>query len=109
MVAALREERLISATEPYVHDVPHSFRSGMRIEPLISLQWFCDMEKLAAPAIAAVEEGRLRFHPSDPHTQVYLELAGEHPAVVRLTPAVVGAPDPGVVPRRGAVRRNRAA
>ena len=44
----------------------------MRIEPLISLQWFCDMEQLAAPAIAAVKEGRLRFHPERPHTQVYL-------------------------------------
>src|SRR5213076_3573863 len=47
VVLALREEGLISGTQPYVHDVPHSHRSGMRIEPLISLQWFCDMEKLA--------------------------------------------------------------
>src|SRR5439155_26492454 len=43
VVAALREEGLISGTQPYVHDVPHSQRSGRRIEPLISLQWFCDM------------------------------------------------------------------
>ena len=72
VVAALREEGLISGTQPYVHDVPHSHRSGMRIEPLISLQWFCDMEKLAGPAIAAVEEKRLRFHPENPWTGVYL-------------------------------------
>ena len=31
-----------------MHDVPHSHRSGRRIEPLISLQWFCDMNELAA-------------------------------------------------------------
>ena len=73
VVAALREEGLVSGTHPYTHDVPHSQRSGMRIEPLISLQWFCDMEKLAAPAIAAVKDGRLRFHPEKPWTGVYLD------------------------------------
>ncbi|MEJ7750440.1 MAG: valine--tRNA ligase [Thermoleophilaceae bacterium] len=73
VVAALREEGLVSGTRPYSHDVPHSQRSGMRIEPLISLQWFCDMEKLAAPAIAAVKDGSLRFHPEKPWTGVYLD------------------------------------
>ncbi len=73
VVAALREGGHMSGTEPYSHDVPHSHRSGMRIEPLISLQWFCDMEKLAGPAIAAANDGSLRFHPQRPHTQVYLD------------------------------------
>jgi valyl-tRNA synthetase len=73
VVAALREESLLSGTEPYVHDVPHSHRSGRRIEPLISLQWFCDMERLAEPAIVAVSDGRMRFHPEKPWTGVYLE------------------------------------
>jgi valyl-tRNA synthetase len=73
VVAALRAEGLVSGTQPYVHDVPHSHRSGMRIEPLISLQWFCDMRRLAEPAIAAVREGRLRFHPEQPWTGVYLD------------------------------------
>ena len=73
VVAALREEGLVSGTKPYVHDVPHSHRSGMRIEPLISLQWFCDMNELARPAIEAVREGRVRFHPEAPWTGVYLD------------------------------------
>jgi valyl-tRNA synthetase len=72
VVAALREEGLISGTEPYEHDVPHSHRSGRRIEPLISLQWFCDMNELARPAIEVVEDGRVRFHPEKPWTDVYL-------------------------------------
>jgi valyl-tRNA synthetase len=63
VVAALREQGLVSGTQPYVHDVPHSHRSGRRIEPLISLQWFCDMERLAGAAIEPVRDGRLRFHP----------------------------------------------
>ena len=73
VVAALREQGLVSATEPLRHDVPFSHRSGRRIEPLISLQWFCDMQALAAPAIACVEDGRVRFHPARPSTQVYLD------------------------------------
>src|SRR3954467_6444746 len=72
VVAALREDGLISGTKPYVHDVPFSQRSGRRIEPLISLQWFCDMKGLAEPAIAAAREGRLSFHPEKPWTEVYL-------------------------------------
>jgi valyl-tRNA synthetase len=72
VVAALREEGLISGTQPYSHDVPHSHRSGMRIEPLISLQWFCDMNELARPAIEAVRDGRVTFRPERPWTGVYL-------------------------------------
>ncbi len=63
VVAELREQGLVARTEELVHTVPFSHRSGERIEPLISLQWFMAMEGLAAPAIAAVEEGRLRIHP----------------------------------------------
>ena len=63
VVAALRAERRINRTEPYKHEVPYSQRSGQRIEPLISLQWFMRMEELAAPAHAAVAEGRVRIHP----------------------------------------------
>ncbi len=73
VVSDLRAEGRVSGTQPYVHDVPHSQRSGMRIEPLISLQWFCDMKGLAEPAIAAAQDGTLRFHPAKPWTGVYLD------------------------------------
>src|SRR4051812_21528834 len=72
VVAALREEGLVSGIRPYEHDVPHSHRSGMRIEPLISLQWFCDMNDLAKPAIDVVRDGRVRFHPGK-WADVYLD------------------------------------
>jgi valyl-tRNA synthetase len=72
VVAALRSEGFISGTQPYEHDVPHSHRSGRRIEPLISLQWFCDMNQLAAPAMEVVKDGRVAFHPEKPWTGVYL-------------------------------------
>src|SRR3954452_6938568 len=63
VVAALREEGRINRTQPYTHEVPYSQRSGERIEPLISLQWFMKMDALAGPEIAEVEEGRVRIHP----------------------------------------------
>ena len=53
----------IRAKEPYTHTVPFSHRSGQRIEPLISLQWFMKMDELAAPAIQVVKDGRVRIHP----------------------------------------------
>jgi valyl-tRNA synthetase len=63
VVAALREAGAIARTEPYTHAVPFSHRSGERIEPLISLQWFMSMRELAAPAMQAVHDGALRIHP----------------------------------------------
>ena len=72
VVAALGEQGLLARTEPYTHTVPFSERSGARIEPLISLQWFMAMDKLAAPAIDAVTSGRVRFHPEN-YTKVYLD------------------------------------
>ncbi len=71
VVAELREEGLIARTEPYTHDVPFSHRSGERIEPLVSLQWFMRMDELARPAIDVVRSGQVRFWPEN-YTRVYL-------------------------------------
>ena len=71
-VAELAEQDLIQRTEEYVHTVPFSQRSGDRIEPLISLQWFMRMDELAKPAIDAVLDGRVKFRPPS-HTRVYMD------------------------------------
>ena len=88
----------IRHAEPYRHTVPFSHRSGERIEPLISLQWFMRMDELAPPAIEVVRDGRVRIHP-DSQRRRYERLAGEHPPLVHLPPAVVGPPAAGLVPR----------
>jgi valyl-tRNA synthetase len=64
VVAALRAQDRIRHEEPHTHEVPYSHRSGERIEPLISLQWFMRMDELAAPAIDAVRSGRVQIHPA---------------------------------------------
>jgi valyl-tRNA synthetase len=73
VVEALDREGAISRREPYVHSVGFSERSGVPIEPLISLQWFCRMDELAAPAIEAVESDRVRIVPADPWKRVLLD------------------------------------
>ncbi len=72
VVAALREQGLLRRTEEYTHTVPFSHRSGERIEPLVSLQWFMRMDELAQPAIDVVKSGRVRFFP-ERWTRVYLD------------------------------------
>jgi valyl-tRNA synthetase len=62
------EERgLVEKREPYRHSVGTCERCHSRIEPLISLQWWCAMQEPAAPAIAALREQRVRFHPESQH------------------------------------------
>ena len=72
VIAELGEQGLIARTQPFEHTVPFSHRSGQRIEPLISLQWFMAMDELARPAIEAVTSGRVRFHPEN-QAKVYLD------------------------------------
>jgi valyl-tRNA synthetase len=72
VLAALQAEGRLVRSEEYPHVVPFSHRSGERIEPLISLQWFMRMDELAQPAIDAVKDGRVRIHP-ERWARVYLD------------------------------------
>jgi valyl-tRNA synthetase len=72
VIAELREQGLIARTEELVHTVPFSHRSGERIEPLVSLQWFMRMDELARPAIEVVTSGRVCFYPEQ-WGRVYLD------------------------------------
>jgi valyl-tRNA synthetase len=72
VVEKLSEQGFLSKSEPYTHTVPFSHRSGERIEPLISLQWFMRMDELAQPAIAAIHSGKVRMHPQR-WAKVYLD------------------------------------
>ena len=57
--ARARSARARSTSTP----CPFSQRSGERVEPLISLQWFMRMDELAGPAIDAVNFGHIKIHP----------------------------------------------
>jgi valyl-tRNA synthetase len=54
---------LMEKVEPYTNSVGYSERTYVPIEPKLSMQWFLKMEELAKPAMEAVENGVIRFHP----------------------------------------------
>jgi valyl-tRNA synthetase len=72
VIARLEDEGLFVKAEDHHHAVGTCYRCGTTIEPLLSVQWFMDMKRLAAPAIEAVEKGRVRFWPQR-WAEVYLE------------------------------------
>jgi valyl-tRNA synthetase len=63
VVRRLDELGLFVRADDYGHSVGACYRCGTVIEPLLSLQWFMDMKRLAAPAIDCVGDGRVRFVP----------------------------------------------
>ena len=67
VLAWARERGLLEKQEPYRHTVAVCERCGSRIEPLISLQWWCSMEELKRPAIQALRERRVQYHPESQH------------------------------------------
>jgi valyl-tRNA synthetase len=68
----LRQEGRLEKRESYRHSVGHCERSGTRIQPLVSLEWWCEMKPMAAAAVEAIESGRVTFHPPV-HNKVALD------------------------------------
>jgi len=67
VVAWADERGLVEKREPYRHSVGTCERCHSRIEPLVSPQWWCAMEGLAQPAIHALRERQVRYHPESQH------------------------------------------
>jgi len=67
VLAWLRDRGQLEKRESYRHSVKLCERCESRIEPLISLQWWCAMGELARPAIEALRERRVRYHPESQH------------------------------------------
>ena len=63
IIQKLTEKKLIDKIEDYTHQVGHSERTDAVVEPYISKQWFLKMDKLAAPALDVVKEGKIKFYP----------------------------------------------
>jgi valyl-tRNA synthetase len=67
IVAWAKERGLLEKRESYRHSVALCERCESRIEPLISLQWWCSMGELKKPALAALEERKVVYHPESQH------------------------------------------
>ncbi|MDR1669968.1 MAG: valine--tRNA ligase [Oscillospiraceae bacterium] len=59
----LEEGGYLLKTDPHRHNVGTCARCHKPVEPMASDQWFVSMKKLAAPAISAVKDGRVKFVP----------------------------------------------
>ncbi len=65
VVADLEAAGLLEKVEPHMLPVPRGDRSGAVLEPWLTDQWYVRIAPLAGPAIAAVEDGRIRFVPDN--------------------------------------------
>jgi valyl-tRNA synthetase len=67
ILAWIRDRGQLERREAYRHSVALCERCKSRIEPLISLQWWCRMDNLKQPALEALRAGRVRYHPDSQH------------------------------------------
>ncbi|MBL7151305.1 MAG: valine--tRNA ligase [Candidatus Omnitrophica bacterium] len=67
----LKQKGLLDKVQPHELSAGHCYRCHTIIEPYLSKQWFVKMKPLAKPAIEAVKNGRIKFHPKR-WTKVYL-------------------------------------
>lgn len=61
LVKDLQEKGLLTDIEPIIHNVGHSERTGVVVEPRLSLQWFVKMEELAQQSL---EKSTAEFIPN---------------------------------------------
>ena len=72
IVADLETAGLLEKTEPHKLMVPRGDRTHAVLEPLLTDQWYVKVGPLAAEAIKAVEDGRIKFVPEN-WTKTYYE------------------------------------
>ncbi len=70
IVADLEAGGYLVKVEPHAHNVGSCYRCGTTVEPLTSNQWFVKMAPLANPALAAAENGDVKFVP-ERFTKIY--------------------------------------
>ena len=64
VIKDIKELGLLHKTDDYLNKVGYSERGGVPIESYLSDQWFMKMDALAKPAINAVKDKKIQFHPN---------------------------------------------
>ncbi|MDR8390184.1 valine--tRNA ligase [Aliifodinibius sp. S!AR15-10] len=60
----LEQQERIVKVEEMSNKIGYSERTDTVIEPRLSLQWFCSMDKMAKPALENVMNDNVQFHPA---------------------------------------------
>jgi valyl-tRNA synthetase len=68
IVEDLQAQGYLEKIVEHINAIGHCERSRTIVEPRISTQWFCRMQPLAEPAIAAVERGDIQMVPENRRT-----------------------------------------
>jgi valyl-tRNA synthetase len=64
IVQLLEEGNFVEKTEDYTSEVGYSERTDVVVEPRLSLQWWVSMQQLSEPALKAVMDNEINFHPA---------------------------------------------
>jgi valyl-tRNA synthetase len=72
ILADLEAQELLAGMREHVNSIGKCDRCKTVVEPLLSTQWFIRIQPLADPAIAAVEQGFIRFTPEQ-YSKTYFE------------------------------------
>jgi len=64
IVEELKDKGHLAKTEDIVNKVGYSERTDAVIEPKLSIQWFCKMDKMAKPALDCVIDDRVKLFPA---------------------------------------------
>src|SRR5213082_1306840 len=67
VLAWTREHGTLLKREAYRHTITVCEKCNSRIEPLVSLQWWCRMDELGRAAIEALRERHVEYHPDSQH------------------------------------------
>ena len=65
IIDELENINILVKIEPYQHSLPKGDRSGTVIEPLLTEQWFLNMDSMAKVALDATANQRIKFHPDN--------------------------------------------
>lgn len=63
VVERLRDGGSLGEIKDFEHQVPHCYKCGTVIEPMVKDQWFVKVEPLANKAKEAIEKGQIKFFP----------------------------------------------
>lgn len=61
--ADMEQAGLVVKVEPYLMKVPRTQRGGEIVEPMVSTQWFVDVQDMAQAALDEVQQGRIEIIP----------------------------------------------
>ncbi len=64
LVQDLKKGGFLERIEDHRHSIGHCYRCNTIVEPYLSEQWFVKIKPLAEPALEAVREGKIKFHPA---------------------------------------------